>query len=161
MYTASIYIINIQVYSTHIHNQYTCVSYGCYLHLSWFWIWVLCTCMLIVHMGVIYIYIDGVYGCYIPVYWLYIWVLYTCILIVYMGATWANTENIRIGLVFVVLAQWKCLYCIDRFDNIKANKSRLINNHCRDENINMANLQIKPAVKPSVKLAAKLIHILR
>jgi hypothetical protein len=24
------------------------------------------------------------------------------------------------------LAQWKFLYCIDRFDNIKANKSRLI-----------------------------------
>jgi hypothetical protein len=39
----------------------------------------------------------------------------------------ANTENIRIGLVFVVLAQWKFLYCIGRFDNIKANKSRLIN----------------------------------
>ena len=39
----------------------------------------------------------------------------------------ANTGNIRIGLVFVVLAQWKFLYCIDRFDNIKANKSRLIN----------------------------------
>ena len=29
--------------------------------------------------------------------------------------------------------------------------------HCRDENINMANLQIQPAVKPS----AKLIHIPR
>jgi hypothetical protein len=40
----------------------------------------------------------------------------------------ANTENIRIGLVFVVLAQWKFVYGIDRFDNIKANKSRLINN---------------------------------
>ena len=40
----------------------------------------------------------------------------------------ANAENIRIGLVFVVLAQWKFLYYIDRFDNIKANKSRLINN---------------------------------
>ena len=34
----------------------------------------------------------------------------------------ANTENIRIGLVFAVLAQWKFLYCIDRFDHIKANK---------------------------------------
>jgi hypothetical protein len=33
--------------------------------------------------------------------------------------------------------------------------------HCRDDNINMANLQIQPAVKPSVKLAAKLIHIPR
>ena len=41
---------------------------------------------------------------------------------------WANTENIRIGLVFAVLAQWKFLYCIDRFDHIKANKSKLINN---------------------------------
>jgi hypothetical protein len=41
---------------------------------------------------------------------------------------WANTENIRIGLVFSVLAQWKFLYCIDRFDHIKANKSKLINN---------------------------------
>jgi energy-coupling factor transporter transmembrane protein EcfT len=30
---------------------------------------------------------------------------------------WANTENIRIGLVFAVLAQWKFLYCIDRFDH--------------------------------------------
>ena len=40
----------------------------------------------------------------------------------------ANTENIRIGLVFAVLAQWKCLYCIDRFDHIKANKLKLINN---------------------------------
>ena len=40
---------------------------------------------------------------------------------------WANTENIRIGLVFAVLAQWKFLYCIDRFDHIKANKSKLIN----------------------------------
>ena len=41
----------------------------------------------------------------------------------------ANTENICIGLVFVVLAQWKLLYCIDRFKNIKANKSRLINKY--------------------------------
>ena len=40
---------------------------------------------------------------------------------------WANTKNIRIGLVFAVLAQWKFLYCIDRFDHIKANKSKLIN----------------------------------
>ena len=39
----------------------------------------------------------------------------------------ANTENIRIGLVFAVLAQWNFLYCIDRFDHIKANKSKLIN----------------------------------
>jgi hypothetical protein len=39
------------------------------------------------------------------------------------------TENIRIGLVFAVLAQWKFLYCIDRFDHIKANKSNLINKH--------------------------------
>jgi hypothetical protein len=29
--------------------------------------------------------------------------------------------------------------------------------HCRDENINMANLQIQPAVEPS----SKLIHIPR
>jgi hypothetical protein len=41
---------------------------------------------------------------------------------------WANTENIHIGLVFAVLAQCKFLYCIDRFDHIKANKSKLINN---------------------------------
>ena len=41
---------------------------------------------------------------------------------------WVNTENIRIGLVFAVLAQCKFLYCIDRFDDIKANKSKLINN---------------------------------
>ena len=40
----------------------------------------------------------------------------------------ATTENIRIGLVFVVLAHWKFLYCIDKFDNIKANISRFINN---------------------------------
>ena len=40
----------------------------------------------------------------------------------------ANTENIRIGLVFVVLAQWKFIYLIDIFDHIKANKSKLINN---------------------------------
>jgi hypothetical protein len=33
--------------------------------------------------------------------------------------------------------------------------------HCRDDNINMANLQIQPAVKRSVKLAAILVHILR
>jgi hypothetical protein len=39
---------------------------------------------------------------------------------------WANTENIRIGLVFAVLAQWKFLYCIHRFDHIKVNKSKLI-----------------------------------
>jgi hypothetical protein len=39
----------------------------------------------------------------------------------------ANTENIRIGLVFAVLAQCKFLYCIDRFDHIKANKSKLTN----------------------------------
>ena len=37
-------------------------------------------------------------------------------------------KNIRIGLVFGVLAQCKFLYCIDRFDHIKANKSKLINN---------------------------------
>jgi hypothetical protein len=42
---------------------------------------------------------------------------------------WANTENIRIGLIFAILAQWTFLYCIDRFDHIKANKSKLINNH--------------------------------
>ena len=41
---------------------------------------------------------------------------------------WANTENIRSGLVFALLAQSKFLYCIDRFDHIKANKSKLINN---------------------------------
>ena len=41
---------------------------------------------------------------------------------------WANTENIHIGLIFPVLTQWKFLYCIDRFDHIKANKSKLINN---------------------------------
>jgi hypothetical protein len=41
----------------------------------------------------------------------------------------ANTENIRIELVFAVLPQWKFLYCIDRFDHIKANKSKLINNN--------------------------------
>ena len=29
---------------------------------------------------------------------------------------------------FFVLAQCKLLYCIDRFDHIKANKSKLINN---------------------------------
>jgi hypothetical protein len=40
----------------------------------------------------------------------------------------ANTENIRIGLVFAVLAQWKFLYWIDKFDHIKANKLKLINN---------------------------------
>jgi hypothetical protein len=38
------------------------------------------------------------------------------------------TENIYIGLVFAILAQWKFLYCMDRFDHIKANKSKLINN---------------------------------
>jgi hypothetical protein len=38
---------------------------------------------------------------------------------------WANTENIRIGLVFAVLAQWKFLYYIDRFDHIKSNKETL------------------------------------
>jgi hypothetical protein len=43
---------------------------------------------------------------------------------------WANTENILIGLVFAILAQCKFLYCIDRFDHIKANKSKLINNRC-------------------------------
>jgi hypothetical protein len=32
----------------------------------------------------------------------------------------AYTVNIRIGLVFIVLTQWKFLYCIDRFDHIKA-----------------------------------------
>jgi hypothetical protein len=42
-------------------------------------------------------------------------------------SNWANTENVRIGLVFPVLAQWKFLYCIDRFDHIKANKTKLIN----------------------------------
>jgi hypothetical protein len=31
----------------------------------------------------------------------------------------ANAENIRIGLGFVVLAQWKFIYLIDRFDHIK------------------------------------------
>jgi len=46
---------------------------------------VLCTCIMIVYMGTIYMYIDSVYGCYIHVYWWCIWVLYTCILIVYMG----------------------------------------------------------------------------
>ena len=48
---------------------------------------------------------------------------------------WANTENIRIGLVFAVLALWKFLYCIDRFDHIKANKSKLINK----KNFHLAN----------------------
>jgi hypothetical protein len=40
----------------------------------------------------------------------------------------ANTDNIRIGLVFAVLDQWTFLYCIDKFDHIKANKLKLINN---------------------------------
>ena len=31
-------------------------------------------------------------------------------------------------LIFAVLAQWKFLYYIDRFDHIKVNKSKLINN---------------------------------
>jgi len=43
------------------------------------------------------------------------------------GKNQSNTDNFRIGLVFAVLAQWKFLYCIDRFDHIKANKSKLIN----------------------------------
>ena len=30
-------------------------------------------------------------------------------------------------VMFFILAQWKFLYCIDRFDHIKANKSKLIN----------------------------------
>jgi hypothetical protein len=47
----------------------------------------------------------------------------------------ANTENIRIGLVFAVLAQWKFWYCIDRFDHIKSNKSKLINK-CLERNSN-------------------------
>jgi hypothetical protein len=38
------------------------------------------------------------------------------------------TSSDQIGLFFAVLAQWKFLYCIDRFDHIKANKSKLINN---------------------------------
>jgi hypothetical protein len=38
---------------------------------------------------------------------------------------WANTENIRIGLVFAALVQWKFLYCIDRFDHIR----RLLKNY--------------------------------
>jgi hypothetical protein len=42
---------------------------------------------------------------------------------------WKTPEHIRIGLVFAVLTQWKFLYCIDRFDHIKANKSKLINNN--------------------------------
>jgi hypothetical protein len=60
---------------------------------------------------------------------------------------WANTENIRIGLVFVVLAQWKFLYCIDRFDHIKANKSKLINKkmyslvHQYSSRLQMCNLE--------------------
>ena len=38
---------------------------------------------------------------------------------------WANKENIQIQ-VFAILPQWKFLYCMDRFDHIKANKSKLI-----------------------------------
>jgi hypothetical protein len=41
---------------------------------------------------------------------------------------WANTENIRIGLVFAYWPNESFLYYIDRFDHIKANKSKLINN---------------------------------
>jgi hypothetical protein len=52
------------------------------------------------------------------------------LVVIGLTGNWANTENIRIGLVFAVLAQWKFLYCIDRFDHIKANKSKLINKMC-------------------------------
>ena len=45
------------------------------------------------------------------------------LVVIWTDWNWANTENIRIGLVFAVLAQWKFLYYIDRFDHIKANKS--------------------------------------
>ena len=43
------------------------------------------TCILMVYMGGIYMYIDCEYGCYIHVYSWCIWELYTCILIVYLG----------------------------------------------------------------------------
>jgi hypothetical protein len=49
----------------------------------------------------------------------------------------ADSDLVVIGLTGIgpiwkisVLAQWKFLYYIDRFDHIKANKSKLINNVC-------------------------------
>ena len=56
-----------------------------YIHVYWWCIWVLYTCILMVCMGAIYMYIDYVYGCYLHVYWRCVWELHTCILIVYMG----------------------------------------------------------------------------
>ena len=55
---------------------------------------------------------------------------------------WANTENIRIGLVFAVLEQWKFLHYIDRFDHIKANKSKLINNYCYEHIFTAMNIYL-------------------
>ena len=72
------------VYGCYIRLYWLCI--WCYIHVYWLRIWVLYTCLFIVYMGAIYMYIDGIYECYVHVYWLWIWVLYTCMLIVYMGA---------------------------------------------------------------------------
>ena len=58
-----------------------------YTHVYWWCVWVLYTCILMVYMGAIYMYIYCAYGCYIHVYWLCVWVLCTCILMVYMAFT--------------------------------------------------------------------------
>jgi hypothetical protein len=52
MYIALRYTINIHVYITW------------YIHVYWLCKWLLYTCMLMVYMGAIYMYVDGVYGCY-------------------------------------------------------------------------------------------------
>jgi len=50
--------------------------------------------MLIVYMGALDMYIDGVHGCYIHVYGWCIWELYTCILIVYIGAMYMYIDGV-------------------------------------------------------------------
>jgi hypothetical protein len=73
----------------------------------------------------------------------------------------SNTETIRIGLVFPVLAQWKSLYCIDRFDhNINANKSKSINNYLLLRDDYRIGLVISPRVAILACLLIKLIYLL-
>jgi hypothetical protein len=109
---ATKYVINMYidcVYGCYVHIYWLCIWVGCYVHVCWLCIWVPYICILIVHMGAMYMHIDCVYRCYIYVCRLCKWVLYTCILIVYMGAMYMYIDSVYGCHIHVY---WLCIWVL-------------------------------------------------
>ena len=87
---------------------YTCILIVCMGALCMYidYVYGCYACILMVYMGARYMYVDCVYGFYIHVYWLRIWVLCTCILIVYMGAIYMYIDCIHVCYLRVY---WWCI----------------------------------------------------